>query len=155
MKAYLPYFLKVLDSGGTSVGNHNRLLVGTGCCCQCYSSYYNWLLNNSLWRAYYTVYPCSWSYVYKFIQLYCTIIEPYIYKHLSEIGWPMLSMLSINCFFVLFVCLLFFFLFCLVFADSNNNKKNFNIERKLIYDALKCCFRHCISFNPPVWFRKN
>ena len=37
-------------------------------------------LNNSLWRACFTVNPCSWSYVYKFIQLYCTTTELYIYK---------------------------------------------------------------------------
>ena len=48
---------------------------------------------------------------------------------------------------IFFFLLLFFF-----FADSNNNNnKKLNTERKLIYDALKCCLRH--SLYSPVWFR--
>ena len=53
------------------------------------------------------------------------------------------------------VCVYVFFLFFFADSNNNNNNKKLNIERKHIYDALKCCLRHCISFNPPVWFRKN
>ena len=56
-------------------------------------------------------------------------------------------------FFFVFFCLFFVVFFVLLFSDSNNNKKKtiYHREKKRINDALKCCLRHCISFNPPVW----
>ena len=100
---------------------------------------YNRFLNNSLWRACFTVNPCSWSCVHKFIQLYCTTTELYIFtKRLLVLFFRDL---------VAYVKHVINNLNCLFFADSkNNNKKNLT-ERKYLW-CFKMLFKTLYKFQP-------
>ena len=148
---YLPRFINA--SGGTSVGNHNRSSVGIGCCCRCdfpiiIGSWINCfgvhvplliLVHGHVFTSSFncTAQQLNSTFTKRLLVLFLRDLVVYV-KHV-------INNLNFLC-----VCVFFFF-----FADSNNNNNKLNIERKHIYDALKCCLRHCISFNPPVWFRKN
>ena len=129
----------------------NPRLVGIGCCCQC-----NFPIIIGSWIIRFGVHVSLLILVHGHMftsSFNCTAqqLNSIFTKHLlvqyfrDLVAYVKHVINNLKCFF-------FFFFFLQIQIIII---KKLNIERKHIYDALKCCLRHCISFNPPVWFRKN